>query len=116
MPSGGKINVILMGGGGREHSLAWKLAQSPRLGDLYVTDPQNPGLAALGKPVDVPVNVREAYRLVQFCEKKKIGLIVIGPEEPLAAGFADKLRAPGRLVFGPNADGARLEADKAWAK
>jgi phosphoribosylamine--glycine ligase len=116
MPSGDKINVVLMGGGGREHSIAWKLKQSPRLGELYITDPQNPGLAALGKPVDVPVSVREAYRLVQFCEKKNIGLIVIGPEEPLAAGFADKLRAPGRLVFGPGADGARIEADKAWSK
>jgi phosphoribosylamine--glycine ligase len=116
MPTAEKINVLLMGGGGREHSLAWKLSHSPRLGDLWITDPQNPGLAALGRAVDVPVNIRESYRLVQFCEKKKIGLVVIGPEEPLAQGFADKLRAPGRLVFGPGADGARLEADKAWAK
>ncbi|MEX2217602.1 MAG: phosphoribosylamine--glycine ligase [Phycisphaerales bacterium] len=116
MPSADRINVLLMGGGGREHALAWRLSQSARLGDLYTSDPQNPGLASLCKPVDVPVNVREAYRLIQFCEKKRIGLVVIGPEEPLAQGFADKLRAPGRLVFGPGADGARLEADKGWAK
>src|SRR6185295_5653876 len=116
MPTADKVNVLLLGGGGREHSIAWKLTQSPRLGELYIADPQNPGLAAIGKPVTVPVNVREAYRLIQFCEKKNIGLVVIGPEEPLAAGFADKLRAPGRLVFGPGADGARLEADKGWAK
>src|SRR5205809_262673 len=80
-----------------------------RLGELYVTHPQNPGLATLGKPVDVPVSIREAYRLEQFCDHKRIGLIVIGPEEPLAEGFADKLAVeeeradglPRRLVFGP---------------
>src|SRR3954453_22644334 len=116
MPSAPKINVILMGGGGREHALATKLRLSPRLGDLYTTHPQNPGLAAIAKPVDVPVAIREAYRLVQFCEHKDIGLIVIGPEEPLAEGWADKLAAQTRAVFGPTAAGARLEADKAWAK
>ncbi len=110
------VNVLLMGGGGREHAIAWRLAQSARLGKLWVTHPQNPGLAAIGKPVDVPVSIREAYRLVQFCDHQSIGLVVIGPEEPLAEGFADKLRAPERLVFGPGAEGARLEADKAWAK
>lgn len=110
------INVLLIGGGGREHALAAKLTESSRLGELWVTHPQNPGLASLGKAVDVPVDIREIYRLEQFCEKKRIGLVVIGPEEPLAQGYADKLRAPGRLVFGPGADGARLEADKAWTK
>src|SRR5207247_371977 len=101
MAGSGKINVLLMGGGGREHALAWRLSQSARVGALYTTNPDNPGLAAVAKPVDVPVNIRESYRLVQFCEKKQIGLVVIGPEEPLAEGFADKLKAPGRLVFGP---------------
>lgn len=105
-----------MGGGGREHALAWRLSQSPLLGTLYTSHPENPGLATLAQPVDVPVDVREAYRLVQFCEKKNIGLVVIGPEEPLAEGFADKLRTPERLVFGPNRDGAQLEADKAFSK
>lgn len=110
------VNVVLIGGGGREHALAWKLRQSSRLGELYTSDPQNPGLSALAKPVTVPVSAKEAYRLVQFCEKKNIGLVVIGPEEPLAQGLADKLLAPGRLVFGPGLEGAKLEADKAWAK
>ncbi len=105
-----------MGGGGREHALAWRLSRSPRLGQLHVTHPQNPGLAPLGRAVDVPVSIREAYRLVQYCDKHAIGLVVIGPEEPLAEGFADKLRTPQRLVFGPGRDGAQLEADKAWAK
>ncbi len=110
------INVLLMGGGGREHAIARKLAQSPRLGDLWLTNPENPGLASLGRGVDVPVEIKEAYRLEQFCEHHQIGLAVIGPEDPLAEGFADKLRATGALVFGPGKDGARLEADKAWAK
>ncbi len=114
--SGEKVNVLLMGGGGREHALAWRLSRSSRLGQLHTTSPENPGLASLARAVDVPVSIREAYRLVQYCEKQSIGLVVIGPEEPLAEGFADALRAPGRLVFGPGKDGAQLEADKAWAK
>jgi phosphoribosylamine---glycine ligase len=116
MPEAGQINVVLIGGGGREHALAWKLRQSPRLGRLFVANPDNPGLAALGVPVDVPVATRESYRLVQFCKKNDVDLVVIGPEEPLAEGFADRLRAEGIRVFGPGAEGARLEADKAWAK
>lgn len=111
-----KTNVLLIGGGGREHALGWKISQSPRLGELFVANPENPGLASLGTPVDVPVNAREAYRTAQFCRKRDIRLVVIGPEEPLAQGFADKLRSEGLLVFGPGADGARLEADKAWSK
>lgn len=111
-----KVNVLLIGGGGREHALAMKLRQSTRLGELWVTHPENPGLSRLGHPVDVPVNIREIYRLQQFCEKKQIGLVVIGPEDPLAEGYADKLAAPGRRVFGPTKEGAQIEADKAWAK
>lgn len=111
------INVLLIGGGGREHAIAHALKRSPRLGTLYTTHPSNPGLAALATPIgDVPVTIREIYRMVQFCDAKQIGLVVIGPEEPLAEGFADKLRSPTRRVFGPNADGAKLEGDKAWAK
>jgi phosphoribosylamine--glycine ligase len=114
--SSGKINVLLMGGGGREHALAIKLTQSPRMATLYTTHPQNPGLAALAQPVDVPVNIRESYRLLQFLDKHDVRLVVIGPEEPLAEGFADKLRSDTRLVFGPASDGAMLESDKAWSK
>ncbi|MCC6322941.1 MAG: phosphoribosylamine--glycine ligase [Phycisphaerales bacterium] len=113
---GGPVNVLLIGGGGREHALAWRLKQSPRLGRLFVTDPQNPGLAELGTPVDVPVDFRQPFRLQRFCDKNSIGLVVIGPEDPLALGLADALAAPGRVVFGPSAAAARLEADKAWCK
>lgn len=111
-----KLNVLLIGGGGREHALALKIKQSPRLGNLWTTHPDNPGLAALAKPVDVPVSIREIYRLQQFIEREKIHLIVIGPEDPLAEGYADKLASPTTLVFGPTQAGAQLEADKAWAK
>ncbi len=110
------VNVLLIGGGGREHALAKAISKSPRLGQLWVTHPSNPGLAALGKPVDVPVDIQEVYRLVQFCDRNQIGLVVIGPEGPLAEGYADALAAENRLVFGPSAAAARLEADKSWAK
>ncbi len=110
------INVLLIGGGGREHALAWRLSKSPGLGTLFITHPQNPGLSALGTPVDVPVDARSLFRVKRFCEKNNVSLVVIGPEDPLAEGFADHLSAPGRVVFGPTREGARLEWDKAWAK
>ncbi len=115
-----RINVLLIGGGGREHALAEAISRSPRLGTLYLTHPQNPGLAALGTPVDVPVSGRELYRLQQFCDRKNVGLVVIGPEDPLAEGYADALSKAGdgsaRAVFGPGKRGAMLESDKAFAK
>ncbi len=111
-----KTNVLLMGGGGREHAIAWKLAQSPGLGAMWTTHPGNPGVAEFARPVDVPVDIKQAYRLQQFCDKHEIGLVVIGPEDPLAEGWADALATPERLVFGPSKDAAQLEADKAWAK
>ncbi|MBX3361746.1 MAG: phosphoribosylamine--glycine ligase [Phycisphaeraceae bacterium] len=110
------VNVLLLGTGGREHALALKLRQSPRLGTLHVQPDANAGLLSLGTPVDVPVSIREIYRLIQYCDKHTIGLVVIGPEQPLADGFADRLASPTRHVFGPSAAGARLEADKAYAK
>ncbi len=111
-----RVNVLLVGGGGREHAIAWKLAQSPRLGKLWLTDNSNPGLAAFGTFVDVPVDIRQIFRLQLFCDKNNIGLVIIGPEEPLAQGFADALIAPGRVVFGPTQQASRLEWDKAWCK
>ncbi len=114
--SADRVNVLLIGSGGREHAIAWKLAQSRRLGTLWIADASNPGLAALGRPVDVPVDIKQVYRLQMFCDKNDIGLVIIGPEEPLAQGFADALLARNRAVFGPIQAAARLEADKAWAK
>ena len=116
MTSDARVNVLLIGSGGREHALAWKLVQSPRLAKLWLSDGANPGLGALGTPVDVPVDIKQIFRLQLFCDKNNIGLVVIGPEEPLAQGFADALIAPGRVVFGPIQAAARLESDKAWCK
>lgn len=116
MTTNAPINVLLIGGGGREHALARALAASPRLASLHTTHPQNPGLARLAKAVDVPVTRAEIYRLVQYCDRHAISLVIIGPEGPLAEGFADALATDTRLVFGPRAAAAQLEADKAWAK
>ena len=115
-----KVNVLLIGGGGREHALAAAISRSPKLGTLYATHTANPGIARLAQRVDVPVSTNEIYRLAQFCDKNNIELVVIGPEDPLADGWGDALRkkADGtqRMVFGPGAKGAQLEADKAYAK
>lgn len=115
-----KHNVLLVGGGAREHALAQAISKSPILGTLYATHTQNPGIALLAQPVDVPFENEQFYRLNQFCDKNTIDLVVIGPEDPLAQGWADKLskKADGstRLVFGPSRRGAQLEADKAYAK
>lgn len=111
-----KINVLLVGSGGREHALAWKMRQSARLGDLWLAGATAPGLLGFGHTVDVPFDAGNPFQIQRFCERRHIGLVVIGPEDPLAAGLADALRTPERAVFGPGKDGARLEADKAWAR
>lgn len=117
----GPINVLLIGGGGREHALALAISKSPKLGTLHATHTGNPGIAQLAKAVDVPVSNEEIYRLAQYCDKHDIDLVVIGPEDPLAHGWADALRVnkatgKARLIFGPSKRGAMLEADKAYAK
>ncbi len=109
-------NVLLIGGGGREHALAWKLKQSPRLGKLWLTDPGNGGLARLGQPCPVKMDMSNVFQMTRWCDKNDIDLVVVGPEAPLAAGIADALRTDRRMVFGPGKDAAQLEADKAYAK
>ena len=111
-----KLNVLLVGGGGREHALAEAIAASPRLGALYTSHPENPGIAAIARPAGVPIDAAQAYRAQLFCRDNAIDLAVIGPEAPLAAGLADALRDKGVAVFGPGKAGAQLEADKHWAK
>jgi len=119
-PSNDQINVLLVGGGSREHALAQAIAKSPKLGTLYATHTQNPGIGALARPVEIDYKDQKFYRLNQFCDQNDISLVVIGPEDPLAEGWADKLakRQDGstRLIFGPSQRGALLEADKAYAK
>lgn len=100
--------------------MAAAIARSPRLGEFYATDTANPGIAALAKTVEVSGKPAATKDLPYFCDHHAIDLVVIGPEDPLAAGLADKLstRKDGtpRFVFGPSAAAARLEADKAYAK
>ena len=104
------MKVLLIGSGGREHALAWKLAQSPRLSKLYAT-PGNPGIAEHAELVDV-----EPHNIVGFAREENIGLVVIGPEQPLVEGLADRLREDGILVFGPSAAAAQLEGSKGFTK
>jgi len=108
-----KIKIMVVGGGAREHALAWKLAQSPRAEKVYVA-PGNPGLDIMTRLV--PISVDDLDDLTDFARDEKMGLVVIGPEAPLARGLADKMRAAGLLVFGPSAAGARLESSKTYAK
>lgn len=109
-------NTLLIGAGGREHALAWKIRQSPHLGKLWLSDTTNAALQRLGRPVGVPVDPASPFQIQQFCKKHDINLVVVGPEGPLAQGIADVLRSDQCAVFGPDAAGARLEADKAWSK
>jgi phosphoribosylamine--glycine ligase len=107
------MKVLLVGGGGREHALAWKLAQSPMLTRL-IAAPGNPGIAA--HATCVPVRDDAIDDLVALAAREHVDLAVIGPERPLALGLADRLRAHGFAVFGPNRTAARLESSKAFAK
>ena len=111
-----RANVLLVGGGGREHAIAWKLAQSPRLGKLWLTHPGNGGLAPLGDPCPPEVDLRDVFRMQRWCDRERIDLVVVGPEGPLAEGITDALATDSRLVFGPTRDAARIEADKSFAK
>jgi phosphoribosylamine--glycine ligase len=107
------MNVLLLGSGGREHALAWKLAQSPRLGKLFAA-PGNPGIAEHAHLVAIdPADHRAT---VDFCLKNSVELIVIGPEAPLVDGLADNLRTMGFCVFGPNRIPAQLEGSKGFTK
>ena len=107
------MKVLLVGGGGREHALAWKLKQSKKLEHLYMA-PGNPGTAAYGTNVDIADT--DIDGLVVFAKSKKIDLVVIGPEDPLAMGAVDAFEAAGIKAFGPSKGAAQLEADKAFAK
>jgi phosphoribosylamine--glycine ligase len=108
------MNVLIIGGGGREHAIAWKLAQSPRLTKLYCA-PGNPGIAQVAECVDVPVK-SDFAELVAWCRGAAIDLVAIGPERPLSEGIVDALRAAGIKAFGPTREGARLESSKRFAK
>ena len=107
------MDVLLIGSGGSEHAIAWKLAQSKNLGKLYIA-PGNAGTAKCGRNIAIEAN--ETSKLVEFAKENEIGLAVVGPEEPLAAGIVDEFEEAGKRAFGPSAGAAKLEADKAFAK
>jgi len=106
-------DVLLVGGGGREHALAWKLADSPRLG-RFIAAPGNPGIAAHARCE--AVRDTAIADLVALARRERPDLVVVGPETPLAMGLGDELRAAGFPVFGPSAAAARIESSKAFAK
>ena len=107
------MKVLLIGGGGREHALGWKIAQSPLLSTLYLA-PGNPGLNSLGHAV--AINYDDPAAVQDFCLSKMIDLVVVGPEAPLADGLADHLAAAGIACFGASREAAKLETSKAFTK
>src|SRR5438128_6827893 len=107
------MNILLLGSGGREHALAWKLAASPLLTKLYCA-PGNPGIARECEVV--ALDVADHAAVIAFCKAQKIALVVVGPEPPLCAGIVDDLAAAGIKAFGPSREAARLEGSKGFAK
>jgi phosphoribosylamine---glycine ligase len=107
------VRVLLVGSGGREHALAWKLAQSPSLTDLHAA-PGSPGIARLGECH--PIRAEDGEGLLDLARTLDVGLVVVGPEQPLVAGVADVLRHAGIAVFGPSRAAARVEGSKSFAK
>ena len=107
------MNVLIIGSGGREHALAWKIAQSPKLKRLYLA-PGNAGTSTIGQNINIPVTDLDG--LLHFAQETGIDLTIVGPEAPLVEGLADRFRAAGLAVFGPSKEGAQLEGSKNFAK
>lgn len=107
------MKVLIVGGGGREHALCWKLSQSERKPKLYCA-PGNAGTERLA--TNVPVASEDLDGLLKFAKKESIDLTIVGPEDPLCAGIVDRFRAAGLRIFGPTASAARIEGDKSFAK
>lgn len=109
------MRILLIGGGGREHALAWKLAQSPKVEKLYAA-PGNPGIAQLKKCECISIDIDDLEGVADYAEEKSIDLTVVGPEAPLVAGLADVFKRRGLPVFGPSKAAAQLEGSKAFSK
>src|SRR5207248_1276403 len=107
------MKVLVVGKGGREHALVWKLAQSPRVTEVFCA-PGNAGTAQDG--VNVPIEATDFDRLIRFAKKEDVGLTVVGPEEPLALGIVDVFQKAGLRIFGPSREAAQIEASKVFAK
>lgn len=107
------MKILIIGSGGREHALLWKLKQNPRITEWYVA----PGNAGTGKmAINVPIEATNITGLLQFAQEKKIDLTIVGPDDPLAAGIVDQFQQAGLRIFGPTAAAARFEASKSFAK
>ncbi|MDG2990126.1 phosphoribosylamine--glycine ligase [Candidatus Synechococcus calcipolaris G9] len=109
------MKLIVVGSGGREHALAWKLLESNQIERLFCL-PGNGGTACLDRCENVAIAATDLDSICQFAQKERVDLVVIGPEVPLAAGLGDRLQALGIAAFGPTQAGAKIEASKAWAK
>lgn len=107
------MKILVIGGGGREHALVWKLSQSPRVTEIFAA-PGNPGM--LGSAVCVPIQAEDIPALLEFAKKEHIDLTVVGPEAPLVKGLADVFAENGLRVFGPERRAAQLEGSKSFAK
>ncbi|HUR71622.1 MAG TPA: phosphoribosylamine--glycine ligase N-terminal domain-containing protein, partial [Candidatus Limnocylindrales bacterium] len=107
------MKLLIIGSGGREHALVWKLSQSPRVTKLFCA----PGSAAIGELAEcVAINPEQLDRLAEFADKEKIDLTVVGPELPLTLGIVDLFESRGLKIFGPNKAAAQLEGSKAFTK
>lgn len=107
------MNILILGGGGREHALAWAVLQNPKC-DLLVVAPGNAGIAEIATCAELDIN--NGPEVVAFAEEHAIDFVIVGPEAPLAAGVSDVLRSAGFTVFGPSKAAAALEASKAFTK
>ncbi len=107
------MNILILGGGGREHALAWAVLQNPKC-DRLIVAPGNAGIAQIAECA--ALDILDGGAVAVFCEEEAVDLVIIGPEAPLAAGVADRLREAGILVFGPSQAAARLESSKSFAK
>jgi phosphoribosylamine--glycine ligase len=107
------MHILVVGGGGREHALVWKLAQSPRAGRISIA-PGNGGTASIAQNVDI--DATDVVSLLDFAESERVDLTVVGPEEPLAGGLVDQFEAAGIRIFGPHGQAALIESSKSYAK
>ncbi len=107
------MKILIIGSGGREHALLWKLQQNPKITDCYIA-PGNAGTAMMG--MNVPIEASNITALLHFAQEKKIDLTIVGPDDPLAAGIVDHFQEAGLRIFGPTAAAARFEASKSFSK
>src|SRR5512139_1131411 len=109
------MNILIIGSGGREHALAWKVAQSPRVVRVFVA-PGNAGTAREAKCLNVAIGAEDVEALLRFAQDNHADLTIVGPEAPLVLGVVDRFQAEGLRIFGPTQRGAQLEGSKAFAK